>query len=383
MYDDKQEAPPVTKQGSGSSSAAKSGVRPFSRPEAKRLVQDLLTPKPFLYWIDFLVAVSIGYGCAAVYLTAPAFSPMQIIAFLLAGPALFRAGIFIHEIVHREEPSMAGFRFAWNLIIGVPLLMHSLLYRNHLDHHHPRKFGTPADGEYLPLGAAPIQATLLYLAQILTLPFLTVVRFLILVPLSLLHPRLRRGVLERWSSYIINPYYRRIVPPTEPQGSWVVWDLLGFLWLVGILALLFEGVITWTMVGRLYCLVIWTISLNYVRNLTAHRYVNRGSRMTYEEQIEDSLTIGERSLLTLLLFPVGLRYHTLHHAFPLMPYHSMGEAHRRLMKGLPEDSIYRRTIMPGYWAAVRELLRGARLAGKAGPNPMQVWRDPETATSAQ
>jgi fatty acid desaturase len=137
------------------------------------------------------------------------------------------------------------------------------------------------------------------------------------------------------------------------------------------------------MVGRLYWLVVWTIGLNYIRNLAAHRYVNRGSRMTYQEQVADSLTIGERSLLTLVLFPVGLRYHTLHHAFPLMPYHSMGEAHRRLMEGLSEDSVYRRTIVPGYWAAVRELLRGARMAGKAGHNPMQAWRSPETAMNPQ
>ena len=383
MYDTRQGMPSVAKHAPELSAAAKSGVRPFSRPEAKRLVQDLLTPKPFLYWIDFLVTVTIGYGCAAVYLTAPAFSPMQIAAFLLSGPALFRAGIFIHEIVHREEPSMAGFRIAWNLIIGVPLLMHSLLYRNHLDHHHPRTFGTPADGEYLPLGAAPIQATLLYLAQILALPVLTTFRFLVLVPLSFLHPRLRRWVMERWSSYTINPYYRRLIPPSEPQGAWAIWDLLGFLWMVGMLALLFTGLITWMMVGRLYWLVVWTIGLNYIRNLAAHRYVNRGSRMTYQEQVADSLTIGERSLLTLVLFPVGLRYHTLHHAFPLMPYHSMGEAHRRLMEGLSEDSVYRRTIVPGYWAAVRELLRGARMAGKAGHNPMQAWRSPETAMNPQ
>lgn len=94
MYDSNQGTRSVVKQGVESSATAKPGVRPFSRPEAKRLVQDLLTPKPLLYWIDFLMTVSIGYGCAAVYLTAPAFSPMQIIAFLLSGPALFRAGIF-------------------------------------------------------------------------------------------------------------------------------------------------------------------------------------------------------------------------------------------------------------------------------------------------
>jgi fatty acid desaturase len=105
--------------------------------------------------------------------------------------------------------------------------------------------------------------------------------------------------------------------------------------------------------------------------------------MTYEEQVEDSLTIGERSPLTLVLFPVGLRYHTLHHAFPLMPYHSMGEAHRRLMEGLPEDSVYRSTVVPGYVAAIRELLRGEKLAGKTGHNPVQVWRHPETATYAR
>src|SRR5574337_2030467 len=105
--------------------------------------------------------------------------------------------------------------------------------------------------------------------------------------------------------------------------------------------------------------------------------------MTYEEQVEDSLTIGECSLLTLILFPVGLRYHTLHHAFPLMPYHSMGEAHRRLMEGLPEDSVYRTTIVPSYWAAVSELLRGARAAGEAGQNPVEVWRHPATASYAR
>jgi fatty acid desaturase len=314
---------------------------------------------------------------------APAFSPMQIIAFLLAGPALFRGGIFIHEIIHREEDSMAGFRIVWNLVVGTPLLMHSLLYRNHLDHHHPRKFGTPADGEYLPLGSAPVRETLLYLAQVPVLPPLTVFRFLILVPLSFLHPRLRRWVMERWSSYIINPYYRRVIPATEPQGAWMVWDLLGFLWVVGVIALLFTGVITWTTIGLFYCLVVWTVSLNWVRNLVAHRYVNAGSRMTYEEQVEDSLTIGECSLLTLILFPVGLRYHTLHHAFPLMPYHSMGEAHRRLMEGLPEDSVYRSTIVSGYVAAIRELLRGEKLAAKTGRNPMQVWRHPETASYAR
>ena len=89
-----------------------------------------------------------------------------------------------------------GFLVAWNVLYGVPLLMHSLLYSNQLDHN-PQKYGTSADGEYLPLASAPFRETLLYLAQIPFLLILAVFRFLILVPLSLLHPRWRQRLLAR------------------------------------------------------------------------------------------------------------------------------------------------------------------------------------------
>ena len=383
MYDYKKKALSIALQGSESQAGAEQETPDFSRREVKKLVKDLFTPKPALYWADFVITVSIGYGFAAIYLMAPAFSLVQITAGLLSGLALFRVGIFIHELVHREEASMIGFHIAWNLIFGVPFLLHSLLYRSHLDHHHPRKFGTPAEGEYLPLGSSPIRETLLYLAQIPAVPLLAAFRFLVLVPLSFLYPSSRQWLLERWSSYTINPYYRRVIPSTEPQGLWVVLDLLCLLWLVVAIGLILKGFVPWTTVGLIYGLTICTIALNWIRTLAAHRFLNTGGNMTYVEQIEDSVTIEGRSLLTLLLFPIGLRYHALHHLFPLMPYHSMGEAHRRLMKALPEDSPYKKAIFPGLWAALRELLRGARIAGKAGHNPVEVWRNAETATYAR
>jgi hypothetical protein len=43
-----------------------------------------------------------------------------------------------------------------------------------------------------------------------------------------------------------------------------------------------------------------------------------------------------------------------------MPYHSLAEAHRRLMAELPPDSPYRRTESPGLWASLCELWRAAR-----------------------
>lgn len=342
--------------------------------ETKELLQDLFTPKPWVYWTDFVISLSIAYGCAALYLAAPAFSVVQLAAFAVSGFALFRVGTFIHEIVHMQRGSMLGFRIVWNLLFGVPLLMHSLLYSNHLDHHNPRKYGTPADGEYLPLAAAPLRETVFYLMQIPLLPVLAVARFLLLVPLSFLHPRLRRWLLERASSYGSNPYYRRTIPPAERQGLWVLMDVLTCAMLLTLVVLVLQGMIGWTTIGLLYLLATYAIGLNWVRTLAAHRYRNIGTEMTYAQQLQDSLTIGGRSALTPLLFPIGLRYHALHHLFPSLPYHAMREAHRRLMARLPEDSPYRQTICPGFGAAFRELVRCALLAGRRGQDPMPVWR---------
>jgi hypothetical protein len=48
-----------------------------------------------------------------------------------------------------------------------------------------------------------------------------------------------------------------------------------------------------------------------------------------------------------------------------MPYHSLAEAHRRLMEQLPADNVYRQTESPGLLFTVRELWREARKAKKA------------------
>jgi fatty acid desaturase len=89
--------------------------------------------------------------------------------------------------------------------------------------------------------------------------------------------------------------------------------------------------------------------------------------MSFVEQIEDSNTVTGHPLLTELLFPVGLRYHGLHHMLPSLPYHSLGIAHRRLMAQLPADSPYRSTIRGGFLEAAGELWRSASTSGRGRP----------------
>jgi len=342
-------------------------ARPESGPElslaqTRRIIQDLFEHRAWLYWTDFLLSLSLAYGAVAVYLTTAPFSPPYLIAFIVAAFALFRCGVFIHEIVHLPAQRLRLFRAAWNILFAIPNLMPSFAYKSHADHHNPRHFGTPRDGEYLPLGAGPVSGLVRYFLQVPVLPALSLCRFLVLTPVSFLHPRLRQWVLERASSYVLNPRYRRVLPTDERRGTWVALEVAIFMELAAFLGLLLARRLPWTVFAELYVLGMFAAGLNWARTVAAHGYRNAGSPMTFAEQIADSINVPGHPLLTELLFPVGLRYHALHHLFPTIPYHSLGTAHRRLMMHLPPDSPYRRTVRRSYLQAARELWRSARAA---------------------
>jgi len=337
----------------------------LSLTPTRKLLQDLFEHRAPIYWADFLLSVSIGYAAVAVYLTSAAFSLPFLASFIVAAFALFRCGVFIHEIVHIPTGRLRLFHATWNLLFAIPNLMPSFAYKSHADHHNPRHFGTLKDGEYLPLGAGPVSRLLIYFLQLPLLPALAVCRFLVLTPVSFLHPRLRRWVLERASSYVINPRYRRSLPPDERRGTWVALEIAIFVELAAFFGLLLAHRLPWRVFPELYVLGTFSAGLNWVRTMVAHRYRNLGPRMTFAEQIEDSITVAGHPVLTELLFPLGLRYHALHHMFPSLPYHSLGTAHRRLMVHLPTDAPYRHTVRRSALQAAREMWRSARAAGVA------------------
>ncbi|MGH8516741.1 MAG: fatty acid desaturase family protein [Panacagrimonas sp.] len=327
-------------------------------PQARALVSDLYQRSPLIYWTDFLLSISVAWTLTAIYFTAPVWSLLQVGAFLGASILFFRAGTFIHELVHMTPKQMPQFGRVWNLLMGIPLLAPWILYRNHVDHHSAKYFGTPDDGEYLPLAAAPVTEILKYLAQCPLLPLFVVARFGILAPLSWLHRGLREWVLTYTSAAVSNPYYRKRFPPRDERHLLIV-EVLCFLYLVGIGVGVYAGVITGTHLLQAYLLFAFTLNLNWIRNLAAHRYGNRGDRMTHLDQFSDSINITGQTWLTVLLFPVGLRYHALHHLFPSLPYHNLGKAHRLLSERLPADSPYHATGRNSFFAAAADLWRAA------------------------
>jgi fatty acid desaturase len=344
--------------------------------EMSAIVGRDLKPRAAVYWTDLALSAGGAYAATAAFLVAPRVGlpfGVQALCGALAGLALFRLGTFIHEIQHLRRGELAGFKVAWNLLYGIPFLMPSFMYANHSDHHSLRKYGTAQDGEYLPLATGTRSALAIYFLEIPLLPLLAVLRFALLVPVSLVSRRARRWLMERASSYGINLRYRREVRDDELYG-WTAWaDALGMAVVYGVLALLASGVLPWEAVLRLYAVAGLSLGLNWVRTLFAHRYRRNGEPGGRIDQLADSITLTGNAFGTELLFPVGLRYHSLHHLFPTLPYHALGRAHRRLMLELPDTAPYKATVVPNVREAWRSFMRDLRSAGKA-PSPQAIVR---------
>jgi fatty acid desaturase len=324
--------------------------------QAKSAVRDLAEPNERVYWADLLVTIGIGYGCAAVFLDMPGVSWLRGLLFVVAVFAIFRASTFVHEIVHLRNRRLARFQIAWDLLCGIPLLFPSFAYAHHLDHHRCDSYGTESDGEYLPFGIDPPRTVGYFLLLTLVWPFLVVVRFAILTPLSFAYPPFRAWLLARFSSFgIVNFRHRLAIGPTTPLAYWAFLDAACSLRVWCPLVLVGLGVFEWTRVALMFLIAASVLSLNFIRALCLHHYLSDEGELSYVGQLQDSITLVGNPIVTELFVPLGLRYHALHHLFPQLPYHALGRAHRRLMKELPADSDYHRTVRPGISAVFGQL----------------------------
>ncbi len=334
--------------------------RPSGHPEgnfARQMsssIRDLVRPNPAIFWGDLLVSVAIGYVALWQYLVLPPFSVGQLIAFFVAGFALYRALMFTHELAHLPSGRFGGFRVMWNVLVGVPFLTPSFLYAEHRTHHVNHSYGTKGDAEYVPIGRGPKIGLILFVAQGLIMPILAPIRFGLLAPISLLHPSLRRLVWERASGLTQNNLeFRRPPAKGAERLQWGLQEAGCFLVCVTVVTLIATGVCSWTILIKLYALFAFVTTMSYTRALSSHLYFNAGDEVSYLDQMFDSTTIPGHPLLTELWAPLGQRYHALHHVFPSIPYHALGIAHRRLMQQLPDDAPYRQTLRRGLWDSLR------------------------------
>ena len=307
---------------------------------AVELTRDLNAANPRIYWADMLGSAALGYvGLATAILAA---SPgIAVVAAIVASLALYRAGSFIHELTHIHRDALPGFRLGWNAVVGVPLLIPSFLYEGvHTLHHARTRYGTVEDPEYLPLALMKPWTLPLFLVVSTLAPIALLFRFAGLTPLSLVWPTLRTVVVERFSGLQINPEFRRRPAEGDLRRNWAWQEGAASLWAISLLAMVFTGVIPLRAFLIFLGVASGTMLLNQVRTLVAHLWENDGEAMSVTAQYLDSVNVPPPSTLPALWAPVGLRYHALHHLMPSLPYHSLGEAHRRLAGVLDVESPF-------------------------------------------
>ncbi|MDG1707342.1 MAG: fatty acid desaturase, partial [Emcibacteraceae bacterium] len=320
---------------------------------------------PLIYWADLLLNLLLGWGCFYLVVTTDFFTTPNTIAFLVSSFALYRAAIFVHEIVHFKKGSFKSFVTFWNLTAGFPLLIPSFTYYGvHNDHHKRDTYGTTEDGEYLPFGAEEGWKIIAYVFLSLILPFLFLARFLILTPLSWLIPPLGRYAWERASSLTIDLAYRR-PPPTKLDGKyWRVQEIGATLYAWAGALLIYNGTFPIKVLIVWYLTTLLVFTMNSLRTLGAHAYRNPGDvKMSVPDQFLDSVDVTG-GILSPFWAPVGLRYHATHHLFPQMPYHNLGTAHDLLVKDLSDNSLYLSATRKNLWHALSTLWEDSALSQK-------------------
>ena len=333
---------------------------------AVELTRDISTARADIYWPDMLLSAALGYaGLAGAILATSA--PVAVLSGLVAVFAFYRALLFIHELTHIHRTALPGFRLVWNMLVGVPMLTPSFMYEAvHTLHHARTRYGTAEDPEYLPLALMKPWSLPAFILISALLPVGLLLRCAVLVPLGALVPPLRRLVWQRASALSINPDFRRR-PPEGDFAAMVFWQELGAsAWAITLLGSTYW--LGWRPLLIALAVISATAVLNQVRTLVAHLWQNDGEPMTVTAQYLDSVNVPPPGFLPELWAPVGLRYHALHHLLPSVPYHSLGEAHRRLAAKLGQGSSYPKASYPGLVPLMSRIARSTMRRAK-DPTP--------------
>ncbi len=238
-------------------------IKEFPLREAHHLVRDLMTPNPWIYWIDFTFHITLGWTAFFTALLSSAFSLWQLAGFVVAVLAMYRSAVFVHELVHLKKGTFKNFRLVWNILCGIPFMIPSFTYDGvHNDHHKPDVYGTSADGEYLPFATRRPVEMVIYVLLSFLIPVFMVARFVLLTPLSYMIPPLRKIVWVRASSLTIDSNYRRAANAIRNDLNWRQQEIATCLFGAVIITLVVLEVFPYSLLLLWYLIAVTVFILN-------------------------------------------------------------------------------------------------------------------------
>ncbi len=321
----------------------------------KPLVQDLHRVVPAIYWIDFLLSSAVGWSGLIASLVVSSYSPLMAASVLFGVLGFYRALCFVHELSHQTSRSLPWFEFAYNLLVGFPMLMPSFAYVGmHQSHHKVSLYGTDKDPEYLPFARSSLM-TVLFALESLAIPVALLFRFLVLSPVGFVSCKFQRSLVVYASSLTMNVKFRReasasLISVVRRDSLFIFSGWSSYLACAAVHLVSFRFLWTWLLISSLLSFV------NTMRTLGAHAYESGGQPMDRMAQLRDSIdTTG--AFWTELWAPVGLRYHALHHYFPGIPYHSLPTAYRRISGHASFGGDYRKMSSPSLSSSLCKLIK--------------------------
>lgn len=263
--------------------------------------------------------------------------------------------MFVHEEFHFNK-HIKGFKWGYNLLFGFLHKLPTYSYTPHKHHHATETYGTIKDPEYDLVVNRPAFTLLIPLVTMAFMSMFAFIRYGIIPAfLPFIGEKGRNWVYQNISTLVMNLKYHRPLPAKKERREWYIQDAICFIYNGTFIGLMAVGILPWDLLIVWFLTIYGVYVLNFYRVLTSHTYLTNFQKTSKKQQVLDSGTLPS-VLFSGFLFPVGQRYHALHHMYPNVPYHNLKKVHNWLMTALPENHPYRNTISPNYPSAIKRLV---------------------------
>ncbi len=337
----------------------------------KQQLAHLFKPNPWIYWSDLIASGALAWGAFAISLRVESIA-LTALCLFVSTYFSYRMLVFTHEMEHFNDGDLPYFRAAWHVLCGAPFCMPHFIYRGlHRIHHSTRYYGTPEDPEYLPFVAqGSFREPITFIILAFVFPIMVALRYLVLAPLSLFLPSLRRWVVTKASGFVMKLDYARRVPTGRDMTIWRIEEVTNVIFVWAIVGSIFAGVLPAAVLLHWFVVLGSIMILNGFRGLAAtHRYASSGEVLSFEDHIYDCVNLNKFSILNELVAPVGLSYHATHHIFPGLPYYALAKAHRLLMQEAEGEGKPLGFYLACQWSTIdRAIARMIRLTKEGKPH---------------